>query len=85
MYIVFTGTYFCSRSCILLQSFMKSSCLVLHLFLFRSLVNLVLPRACLYSTWNLAWVLAYLFRKNTINEKALRTLPLMQLKGVLVK
>lgn len=27
----------------------------------------------------------YLFRKNTINEKALRTLPLMQLKGVLVK
>jgi hypothetical protein len=27
----------------------------------------------------------YLFRKNTINEKALQTLPLMQLKGVLVK
>lgn len=27
----------------------------------------------------------YLFRKNTINEKALETLPLMQLKGVLVK
>jgi hypothetical protein len=28
---------------------------------------------------------SYLFRKNTINEKALQTLPLMQLKGVLVK
>ena len=27
----------------------------------------------------------YLFRKNTINEKALQKLPLMQLKGVLVK
>jgi hypothetical protein len=27
----------------------------------------------------------YLFRKNTINEKALQTIPLMQLKGVLVK
>jgi hypothetical protein len=27
----------------------------------------------------------YVFRKNTINEKALQTLPLMQLKGVLVK
>ncbi|KJD36654.1 phenylalanyl-tRNA synthetase subunit alpha [Tamlana sedimentorum] len=27
----------------------------------------------------------YLFRKNTINNKALRPLPLMQLKGVLVK
>lgn len=27
----------------------------------------------------------YLFRKNTINSKALQTLPLMQLKGVLVK
>ncbi len=27
----------------------------------------------------------YLFRKNTINEKALQVLPLMQLKGVLVK
>ncbi len=27
----------------------------------------------------------YLFRKNTINVKALQTLPLMQLKGVLVK
>ncbi|WP_040252478.1 hypothetical protein [Psychroserpens mesophilus] len=27
----------------------------------------------------------YLFRKNTINTKALQTLPLMQLKGVLVK
>ncbi|MBO6879489.1 MULTISPECIES: hypothetical protein [Winogradskyella] len=27
----------------------------------------------------------YLFRKNTINEKALQNLPLMQLKGVLVK
>lgn len=27
----------------------------------------------------------YLFRKNTINEKALQTVPLMQLKGVLVK
>lgn len=27
----------------------------------------------------------YLFRKNTINEKALQTLPLMQLRGVLVK
>ena len=27
----------------------------------------------------------YLFRKNTINEKALQTLPLMQLQGVLVK
>ncbi len=27
----------------------------------------------------------YLFRINTINEKALQTLPLMQLKGVLVK
>ncbi|WP_439153151.1 hypothetical protein [Winogradskyella sp.] len=28
---------------------------------------------------------SYLFRKNTINEKALQSLPLMQLKGVLVK
>ncbi|WP_458628442.1 hypothetical protein [Winogradskyella sp. PC D3.3] len=27
----------------------------------------------------------YLFRKNTINEKALQTVPLMQLRGVLVK
>lgn len=27
----------------------------------------------------------YLFRQNTINEKALQTVPLMQLKGVLVK
>ncbi|TXE16304.1 hypothetical protein ES692_13350 [Psychroserpens burtonensis] len=27
----------------------------------------------------------YLFRKNTINVKALQTIPLMQLKGVLVK
>lgn len=27
----------------------------------------------------------YLFRKNTINEKALQAVPLMQLKGVLVK
>jgi hypothetical protein len=27
----------------------------------------------------------YLFRKNTINDKALQTIPLMQLKGVLVK
>lgn len=27
----------------------------------------------------------YLFRINTINEKALQTVPLMQLKGVLVK
>ena len=27
----------------------------------------------------------YLFRKNTINEKALQTVPLMQLCGVLVK
>jgi len=27
----------------------------------------------------------YLFRKNTINQKALQTIPLMQLKGVLVK
>jgi hypothetical protein len=27
----------------------------------------------------------YLFRKNTINKKALQTLPLMQEKGVLVK
>jgi hypothetical protein len=27
----------------------------------------------------------YLFRKNTINEKALQVIPLMQLKGVLVK
>jgi len=27
----------------------------------------------------------YLFRKNTINTKALQSLPLMQLKGVLVK
>ncbi|WP_296380252.1 hypothetical protein [Winogradskyella sp.] len=27
----------------------------------------------------------YLFRKNTINEKALQNLPLMQFKGVLVK
>lgn len=26
----------------------------------------------------------YLFRKNTINKKALRTIPLMQLKGILV-
>lgn len=28
---------------------------------------------------------SYLFRKNTINTKALQTVPLMQLKGVLVK
>ena len=28
---------------------------------------------------------SYLFRKNTINEKALQTVPLMQLRGVLVK
>ncbi len=27
----------------------------------------------------------YLFRKNTINKKALRTIPLMPLRGVLVK
>ena len=27
---------------------------------------------------------SYLFRKNTINQKALQTIPLMQLKGVLV-
>ncbi|MBF8151242.1 hypothetical protein ITJ86_15135 [Winogradskyella sp. F6397] len=27
----------------------------------------------------------YLFRKNTINEKALQTVPLMQLRGILVK
>ena len=27
----------------------------------------------------------YLFRKNTINENALRTIPLMKVKGVLVK
>lgn len=27
----------------------------------------------------------YLFRKNTINKKALQSIPLMQLKGVLVK
>lgn len=27
----------------------------------------------------------YLFRKNTINTRALQTIPLMQLKGVLVK
>lgn len=27
----------------------------------------------------------YLFRKNTINPKALQTIPLMQLKGILVK
>ena len=27
----------------------------------------------------------YLFRKHTINEKAMRVIPLMQLKGVLVK
>ncbi|QNK76684.1 hypothetical protein [Winogradskyella undariae] len=27
----------------------------------------------------------YLFRKNTINEKALQTVPLMQMKGILVK
>ncbi|WP_418638595.1 hypothetical protein [Winogradskyella sp.] len=27
----------------------------------------------------------YLFRKNTINEKALQAIPLMQLRGVLVK
>ena len=27
----------------------------------------------------------YLFRKNTINTKALQTIPLMQLKGILVK
>ncbi|WP_400075368.1 hypothetical protein [Winogradskyella sp. R77965] len=27
----------------------------------------------------------YVFRKNTINEKALQAVPLMQLKGVLVK
>lgn len=28
---------------------------------------------------------SYLFRKNTINEKALQTIPLMDVKGVLVK
>ncbi|WCO01892.1 hypothetical protein [Psychroserpens ponticola] len=28
---------------------------------------------------------SYLFRKNTINTKALQSIPLMQLKGVLVK
>lgn len=28
---------------------------------------------------------SYLFRRNTINQKALQTIPLMQLKGVLVK
>ena len=28
---------------------------------------------------------SYLFRKNTINDKALQTIPLMQLRGVLVK
>jgi len=28
---------------------------------------------------------SYLFRKNTINEKALQTVPLMQMKGILVK
>ena len=28
---------------------------------------------------------SYLFRKNTINEKAFQRLPLMQLKGILVK
>ena len=28
---------------------------------------------------------SYLFRKNTINEKALQTIPLMQLRGVLVE
>ena len=28
---------------------------------------------------------SYVFRKNTINESALQTIPLMQLKGVLVK
>ncbi|MEP5255849.1 hypothetical protein [Winogradskyella rapida] len=28
---------------------------------------------------------SYLFRKNTINENALQTVPLMQLKGILVK
>ena len=27
----------------------------------------------------------YLFRKNTINERALQTIPLMKVKGVLVK
>lgn len=27
----------------------------------------------------------YLFRKNTINKKALQSIPLMQLKGILVK
>ncbi|MGB1209855.1 hypothetical protein CLV86_1006 [Lacinutrix venerupis] len=27
----------------------------------------------------------YLFRKNTINDKALQSVPLMQLKGILVK
>ena len=27
----------------------------------------------------------YLFRKNTVNEKALQRIPLMQLKGILVK
>ncbi|WP_405574105.1 hypothetical protein [Winogradskyella sp. Asnod2-B02-A] len=27
----------------------------------------------------------YVFRKNTINEKALQTIPLMQLRGILVK
>ncbi|WP_179337294.1 hypothetical protein [Winogradskyella ludwigii] len=27
----------------------------------------------------------YLFRKNTINDRALQTIPLMQLRGVLVK
>lgn len=28
---------------------------------------------------------SYLFRRNTINQKALQTIPLMQLKGILVK
>lgn len=28
---------------------------------------------------------SYLFRKNTINEKALQTIPLMQLRGILVR
>lgn len=28
---------------------------------------------------------SYLFRKNSINQKALQTIPLMQLKGILVK
>ena len=34
---------------------------------------------------NILFDKTYLFRKNTINKKALQTLPLMQEKGVLVK